>query len=264
MRPLVKETPVINEKDDFEAIVSPYMPVLKSHCTYVTRSKWDGEDLMQDVLVRLYNHWCKHQQPLAKSYVLRAATNTWIDRLRQKKPNELLTEETIEKNTLRSSHHSEVLDSAVQRLLNTCSPKQRTVLLLIEAFGFTAKETADVLGETEGSVKASLHRARKSIKNKTIDASVDVEDELVSIYSHAIQQGHVDTFIQLYNQDIQGVLAETNVRSAPNDHTVQVIGRINSGYILVSVQLKTGKKLFIPVYQLSTSAVLNTAYTNAA
>lgn len=45
--------------------------------------------------------------------------------------------------------------------LETLSPSQRAVLLLSEVFDHSARESAELLGMTEGNVRVTLHRARR-------------------------------------------------------------------------------------------------------
>ncbi len=52
----------------------------------------------------------------------------------------------------------------VQRCLDFLSDDYRAVILLHEAHGLTAPEIAGLLGESVGSVKIRLHRARRRLQ----------------------------------------------------------------------------------------------------
>lgn len=244
MRPLVKETPD-KSTNDFEEMISPLLHVLRTHCCYVARSTWDGEDLMQDVLIRLYKRWHQNHMPVSKSYALRAATNAWVDRLRKRKPEEQLTDQIHEQE--KTHHSSEALDEAVSRLL-ACTAKQRLVFLLVEAFDFSINETASLLGETEGSIKASLHRARKRVNKKEENSTDELDEKIVSVYSNALQEGDIGSLITLYHQEVKAVMK--------NQYVGQIQGISTSGYLLLSFTLKTGRTLYVPIYQKELGIVL--------
>src|ERR1700741_2152702 len=65
--------------------LAPLRPDLFRYCCGLTGNVWDGEDLVQDVLMRVFANLGKINAPLPnpRAYLIRAATNLWIDRLRR-------------------------------------------------------------------------------------------------------------------------------------------------------------------------------------
>src|SRR5262245_36263291 len=65
--------------------VAPLRPALFRYCCGLTGNVWDGEDLAQDVLLRVFGNLGKINAPLTqpRAYLIRAATSLWIDRLRR-------------------------------------------------------------------------------------------------------------------------------------------------------------------------------------
>ncbi len=181
---------------NFEELVSPHLKSLERYCHYIANTKWDAEDLMQETLEKLYRYSLHKQVPVSKAYLHKIASNTWTDRLRKKKIEEVLTEH---KDVISgdASPTTGIADEAIEQLLKSCTPKQRTVFLFVEALGLSLKETARVLGMSEGSIKSSLHRARKSVHANLFNERT-IEEEVVSQYRTILANGDVSTLLRLY------------------------------------------------------------------
>ena len=245
MRPLVQIAPKTNH-EDFEKLVSPYLQSLHSYCHYVTRSKWDAEDLMQETLVKLYQRSTKQHIPMSKAYLHRIASNAWIDRVRKKKVDEVLTDHEIE-SIDKHQPVSSATALAINVLLKTCTPKQRVVFMLVDAFNYSAQEAAHVLGETEGAVKANLHRARKNIKKQKV-AETEVDESLISAYSTVLIDGDVNKIIRMYQQDMQASMS-SQLNNDQSIYSIQMIGGTTLGYALACIILRSGQRMYIPIYQ---------------
>lgn len=204
MRSMVQGTSV---NENFEEVVSPHLKSLERYCHYIAYTKWDAEDLMQETLEKLYRYSLHKQVPVSKAYLHKIASNTWTDRLRKKKIEEVLTEHKDEISG-EASPTIGIADEAIEQLLKSCTPKQRTVFLLVEALGFSLKETARVLGMSEGSIKSSLHRGRKRVHADFFNDEREIKEDVVSQYRTILANGDVNTLLRLY-------LAENEQRKKP-------------------------------------------------
>ena len=65
--------------------LAQYRSDLHRYCRRLTGNVWDGEDLMQDTLVRVFSMIGKIDAKLEnpRGYLIRTATNLWIDRVRR-------------------------------------------------------------------------------------------------------------------------------------------------------------------------------------
>ena len=61
--------------------LAQYRPDLHRYCRRLTGNVWDGEDLMQDTLVRVFSMLGKIDANLEnpRAYLIRTATNLWIE-----------------------------------------------------------------------------------------------------------------------------------------------------------------------------------------
>lgn len=86
MRPLVKTPAQANE--NFEDAIQPYLKGLNHYCQSLTKSTWDRDDLVQETLAKAYKSLLKNPKPMSKAFLFRIASNTWIDGLRKRRPDE--------------------------------------------------------------------------------------------------------------------------------------------------------------------------------
>lgn len=258
MRPLVEKTP-IEMNDEFEMAIEPYLLDLKKYCLSLTNTKWDGEDLMQETLVKTYESWLKMPKQIAKAYLYRIASNAWIDKYRKRKIEEDMYQD-VTKIKLNDEPHTESITPTINRLLNELTAKQRTVVLLVFGFGYTVKETANFLSSSEGSIKAALHRARKNLKQLVRQEPLyELEEECTIPYIDALKNGSPDTVLRLYQEEIQAPFmeAQTNEPKCNSIPVVQSFVGSGTPYVLISIPKKNGGVLMVPFYQLELSTLLS-------
>ncbi|WP_248924360.1 RNA polymerase sigma factor [Paenibacillus hamazuiensis] len=140
-------------------------PELRAYCLSLARDVWEADDLVQDTLLRLLR--VADREPdkrLSKSYAFRIARNLWIDHVRKRGrdafplPDESFHETMSDRDNAFDTR--ETLD-AIARLL---APRSVVVLLLMDIFDFTAKETASMIDSTDGAVQVALSRARSKLR----------------------------------------------------------------------------------------------------
>lgn len=155
-------------------VIEPYRNELWRYCLKITGSPWDAEDLYQDTILKLFTSLSalSHRvQPIhPRSFLFRVATNHWIDLCRKRK---FVTSEYSDEFNVESSNDVDPieLNEAFGLLLHNLPPRQVAVIVLIDAFKFTASETAEIIGTTEGAVTALLHRARTKLRRMRQDCS---------------------------------------------------------------------------------------------
>ncbi|WP_226681454.1 sigma factor-like helix-turn-helix DNA-binding protein [Sutcliffiella horikoshii] len=134
---------------------------LLRYCLFLTKNEWDGNDLAQETMEKIIKHY-SHSAVISQSLLKKVAYNKWIDvvRRRQKETiQDVLNEEIYH-------HHLEKALFITDTLLTHTTPKQAVIFFLTEAFDYQSAEITDMLGTTEGAVKAALHRSRKRLNKK--------------------------------------------------------------------------------------------------
>jgi len=203
------------EQRRFASLMEPLRPSLQAYCRSIAHSSWEADDLAQDTWVKAYRMYLRDpsRTEMSKSYLYRIAHNTWIDRCRRKqRQGNGVSSETLELVSPSSVDPIE-LRGAMETLIAHLPARQRVVVLLVEALGFTAQETARLLGTTEGAVKAGLHRARtklKSVRDEAAGSSDEgklvpergaVDEHVVYAYLQAFQQHNPFALARLLNEE---------------------------------------------------------------
>lgn len=177
----------------------PVRPDLHRYCRSLTGSIWDAEDLVQDTLLRAFAKLGEIQQEIAspKAYLLRIASNLWIDRMRRPEAPEPVTIPTAEE----PSRRLEVLDAA-RELIRRLSPQERAAFVLKELFDLRAEETAEILGTSVGTIKSALHRGRGKLAAPPASVPANGPSEaLLHRFVDAFNAHDLDSLTALFRED---------------------------------------------------------------
>ncbi len=193
--------------------LAPLRPSLHRYCCRLTGNPWDGEDLMQDALLRVFGLLGKIDRDLEnpKAYFIRTATHAFIDQQRRHARDRAWRSGLgdVDESTA-SAEQDAALYQAAGALLKRLPPRERAAVLLREVLDLSAKESAAILQVTEGAVKAALHRGRERLQAEP------PEDDGRSVPSPAL----VERFLQaLATQDM-----ETMQQICATDLTVELVG----------------------------------------
>jgi len=152
---------------DFLAVVGPLRPDLYRYCRRLTGNAWSAEDLAQETLLRAYAvigrgdlHDTASRVSNLKAYLLRIASNLWIDQARRASRAERFAASQVPPAAAPAEAETRILVRDAAEALYALAPQERAALVLRTVFEFDAAEIAAVLSTTEGAVKSALHRAR--------------------------------------------------------------------------------------------------------
>jgi RNA polymerase sigma-70 factor (ECF subfamily) len=152
----------------FERMYSLYGDRMKSVAMNLTGNVADAEDAVQEAFLRAYRS--------AASFKGDSALSTWIHRivvnvchdLRRRKSVRPegravdLDEATLPRFEAPAQDHP--LRLALEQCLDLLEPRQRDVFVLFDVEGFTHREIGGLLGMAEGTSKALLFEARRSLR----------------------------------------------------------------------------------------------------
>ena len=184
-------------------LLVPLRPALYGYCRRLTGNLWDAEDLSQETLLRAFGQWGVTYPPIRdpRAYLLRTATNVWIDTLRRR-ATEARAAGAIAEGT-EGADASPATPSDVRaagsRLLHRLSPQERAAVVLKEAFDMSLEEIAELLATSTGAVKAALHRGRGRLREA---------EDAEAAHRPTPSPELVDRFIERWNaRDVKGLLA---------------------------------------------------------
>ena len=132
----------------FAELLAPYRGALQAHCRGMLRSEHDGEDALQEVMLRAWRALPGFEgRSSLRSWLYRIATNTCLNEIdrRGRRPS------TSEEEPPDDAHEPDERESLTEALTvahERLSAGQRAALLLRDGLGFTAGESAVLLGTT--------------------------------------------------------------------------------------------------------------------
>lgn len=158
-------------KRRFLALVADIRPDLHRYCARMTGSIADGEDVVQDTLARAYYALSELESvPELRPWLFRIAHNRALDHRRRydqrmSEPLEHVLESAADgaADPEHALSRQEATQAALSRFVEL-PPAQRSAVILKDVLGHSNAELADLLGLSELSVKAALHRGRERLR----------------------------------------------------------------------------------------------------
>jgi RNA polymerase sigma-70 factor (ECF subfamily) len=219
---------VATQVEGFEHLIEPYRPELLAYCYRMLGSAHDAEDLVQDTYLRAWR--AREQYDAARgslrTWLYRIAANACLTALagrgRRPLPSGLVAASDPLAPLVRGEHPAwlqplpdslvdardpagAVVERSSLRLafvaaLQHLSARQRGALILRDVLGFSAAETAEILGATVVSVNSSLQRARARVQE------AGVRPEGVAEPSAAEQRAWVERYMKAFElADVEGL-----------------------------------------------------------
>ncbi|MGI8665824.1 MAG: SigE family RNA polymerase sigma factor [Jatrophihabitans sp.] len=168
VEPRWRERGQVQAGESFDDFVRREQAGLVRYAALLTGSRAQGEDLVQDVLVRVYLRWEQvsqaHRDALA--YVRRAVTNehvSWRRRWSTRQIGFVAPEDLPARPVPPSDQPDEQLWACLQQL-----PRQQRAAVVLRYYeGLTDPEIGEVLGCRPGSVRAHVSRGLATLRLRT-------------------------------------------------------------------------------------------------
>lgn len=165
------------DPEAFGRLYDLYFPRIYSYIYRRVNDRTLAEDLTSDTFFKALSHIKQYQytgQPFI-AWLYRIASNAATDHFRSRKATQSLDagapftsdEEPPEEAVLRADERAEI-----RAVLRQLTPEQQDVVLLRFSGDLPLKEVAQMVGKTEGAVKALMFRALHSLKAKLEERGV--------------------------------------------------------------------------------------------
>ena len=160
--------------DRFEQLVQPHLHQLYKLAFRFSGQRDDAEDLVQDVLLKLFPR-LEEMQKVEKlgPWLARVLYRQFIDKYRHQQRSPV--EYSDDDQQLYSSHPSKlgspeqlvesgIIQSSLQHALNQLNEEQRLVVLMHDVEGYSLQEIHQVIDVPTGTLKSRLSRARSRLR----------------------------------------------------------------------------------------------------
>ncbi|MEY2227992.1 MULTISPECIES: SigE family RNA polymerase sigma factor [Streptomyces] len=159
-----RTSPSISEAE-FTAYVQERRAALYATAFHLTGDRYEAEDLLQSALFSTYRAWDRISDKAAVGgYLRRTMTNLHISAWRRRKLNEYPTEELPETASDTDAMRGTELRAVLWQALTRIPEPQRTMLVLRYYEGRTDPEIAEILGISVGTVKSSIWRSLRRLR----------------------------------------------------------------------------------------------------
>ena len=174
-------------KAEFERLLAELRPRLHRYCARMTGSVIDGEDVLQETLVKAIEAF-PHTGPLAnvEGWLFRIAHNAALDFLRRRSRREgVQGDEELEAIAdPDSAIERRQAAAASLRTLMRLPVAQRSSVILMDVLGHSLEEISEVLESTVPAVKANLHRGRQRL----VELAAEPDDRPPPVLAEADRQ----------------------------------------------------------------------------
>ncbi|HVU11622.1 MAG TPA: RNA polymerase subunit sigma-70 [Phototrophicaceae bacterium] len=225
------------DQQAFSDLVEPYRAELLVHCYRLLGSPQDAEDMVQETLLRAWNHLDRFTGgAYFRAWLYKIATNACLDVLDRRSrrllspvqatpsdpsapltppnpellwlepfPDELLPDSALGPEARYSLRESITL--AFLAALQLLPPRQRVTLILCDVLDWRASDVAQLLDTTVSAVNSALHRARATMTSHYTgnDAALSLDGKVRGVlkrYLDAWESGDVDTLVTLLAENI--------------------------------------------------------------
>lgn len=182
--------------------------VLLRYSKSLTSSPWDAQDLAQDVWVKAAASAAGASHPNPEALLLRIAKTTWIDHCRRQQRFTRLLQSGAFDPAAKEGELPWTLEEMFAAVLKALTGKQQSVWLLADVLDHSIRETAELLGMSEGAVKSALHRARQMMDTVRRELTLAVPEQQdpqtrarLELLSAAYRSGNVAALLQLLQEE---------------------------------------------------------------
>ncbi len=229
------------DEDAFRVLTQPHLRELQVHCYRMLGSFQDAEDTLQDSLVAAWRGLDSFEgRSSLRTWLYTIATHRCLNARRsaaRRRAHEWDVPGVVPPEPTRLGEvvwleplpdalvaggvdvplgpearyeQSESVSLAFVCALQVLPPRQIAVLILRDVLGFTAQESAGMLGSTVGSVTSALKRARASLDRRRPSygdrpsppaLSID-EEVLLSRFVRAYEAADLDAVVDLLTDDV--------------------------------------------------------------
>lgn len=153
--------------NDLDERLEPLLPRLHRYCARMTGSVFDGEDVLQEALMRAFRALSSNENIIdLERWMFKIAHNAAIDFLRKKAREPLIVPEADPEMLATEDDISDGVDTvgASMAMLMQLPANQRAVVLLKDVMGYRLQDMTGILDLSLPAVKTALHRGRARLR----------------------------------------------------------------------------------------------------
>ena len=193
----------VNSRDAFDRLLAELRPKLHRYCSRMTGSVIDGEDVLQEALVKAIEAFGA-ASPInnPEGWLFRIAHNTALDFLRARSRVDRHVSEgdpDMMADTVDRIEDREIVAASLTSFMQLPAA-QRSSVILMDVLGCSLAEIGEITAMTVPGIKAALHRGRARLRELGA-APIDNPLRQLSARERALLTAYIDRFNA---QDVDG------------------------------------------------------------
>lgn len=198
-----------DEAQNFEQLLGAMRPRLHRYCARMTGSVIDGEDMVQETLMKAFV-----ARPSAgvldnpQGWLLRIAHNATLDFLRRRARGPLMEgDAALDTIAAPDSPDPEIAATSLRSFMRLPA-LQRSAVILKDVLDHSLEETTAIIGSSEPAVKSALQRGRASLRALGVEPADTAMPHQLDSATRARLVAYVDRFKAGDFDAVRAMLAE--------------------------------------------------------
>ena len=206
-------TALSEPREIFDRLIGELRPKLHRYCARMTGSVIDGEDVLQEALVKAIEAFAGSGQiDSPEGWLFRIAHNAALDFLRRRARQDARRSEEdpdmiVDPATVVDSREAA---AASLRTFMRLPVSQRSSVIFMDVLGYSLEEIAGILETSVPAVKADLHRGRSRLRalaqepeDRPVPALSEAERSLLTVYVDRFNARDFDAIRDMLAEEVR-------------------------------------------------------------
>lgn len=157
--------------EEFKTEVLPVKNKLFRFAKLLMKNRAEAEDIVQDVLLRLWSNREKMDEyKNIEAFSITITKNLCLDKLKSKasKTTQLKENLIVKDKNPDEEYESKDINNKINEIINRLPVQQKMIIQLRDIEGYGFEEISEVVNMTLNAIRVNLSRARKKVRDEII------------------------------------------------------------------------------------------------